>query len=120
MLPLKDSLRGCQAAVAVCWYYKATREVADLLSAYFQKAFPDYHQKYAKAFEAGIWHAEDSGPWLGRALVYKLQVLPHVDGLDNGPTASFAAGFFTGGEMHLADLGLKLRCVNFFQFQGLT
>lgn len=49
----------------------------------------------------------------GSGAVYKLQVLPHIDGLDNGPTASFAAGFFTGGEMHLADQGLKLRCGNF-------
>jgi hypothetical protein len=108
-MPSKDCVRGCQAAVTVKWYYAATKEVADLLSAYFQKAFPEYHQKYSEAFAAGVWNLEDSGPWLARALVYKLQVLPHVDGLDNGPTACFAVGYFTGGAMHLSDLGLKFQ-----------
>ncbi|KAF8230249.1 hypothetical protein L208DRAFT_1282788, partial [Tricholoma matsutake] len=108
LMPSKDSLRGCQAAMAVKWYYQVTEEVAHLLSAYFKKAFPEYHRQCSKAFSAGIWNLEDPGPWLGRALVYKLQVLPHVDGLDNGPTACFLVGYFTGRAMHLSDLGLKL------------
>jgi hypothetical protein len=105
----KDWLRGSSAAMAVQWYFEATREIADLLSAYFKKAFPEYHKKYSEAFEAGRWSQVDPGPWLGRALVYKLQVLPHVDGLDNGPMACFSVGYFTGGDMHLSDLGLKFR-----------
>ncbi|KAF8232695.1 hypothetical protein L208DRAFT_1270597 [Tricholoma matsutake] len=109
LTPSKDSLWGCQATMAVKWYYQVTEEVAHLLSAYFKKAFPEYHRQYSKAFSAGVWNLEDPGPWLGRALVYKLQVLPHVDGLDNGPTTCFPVGYFTGGAMHLSDLGLKLQ-----------
>lgn len=108
-MPSKDNLRGCQAAMAANWYYKATREVAELLAAYFERAYPEYYEKYCEAFAAGIWNLEDPGPWLGRALVYKLQVLPHIDGLDNGPTACFPVGYFTGGAMHLSDLGLKIQ-----------
>lgn len=95
--------------MAVNWYFQVTREIADLLSAYFKKAFPEYHKKYSGAFKAGCWSLADPGPWLGRALVYKLQVLPHVDSLDDGPTACFPAGYFTGGAMHLSDLGLKFQ-----------
>ncbi|KAF8218961.1 hypothetical protein L208DRAFT_1345078 [Tricholoma matsutake] len=95
--------------MAVNWYFQVTREIADLLSAYFKKAFPEYHKKYLEAFAAGCWSQVDPGPWLGRALVFKLQVLPHVDALDDGPTACFPVGFFSGGDMHLSDLGLKFQ-----------
>ncbi|KAF8232938.1 hypothetical protein L208DRAFT_1269430, partial [Tricholoma matsutake] len=108
LTPSKDSLQGCQATMAVKWYYQVTEEVAHLLSAYFKKAFLEYHRQYSKAFSAGIWNLEDPGPWLGHALVYKLQVLPHIDGLDNGPTTCFPVAYFTGRAMHLSDLGLKL------------
>jgi len=80
-----------------------------LLSAFFKKAFPEYHKKYSAAFAAGRWMEHDPGPWLGRAHVYKLQVHSHVDGLDDGPTAAFNVGFYEGGEMHMSDLDLKLR-----------
>jgi hypothetical protein len=57
--------------MAIKWYLEAMREIADLLSAYFKKAFPE-HTKYSEAFEAGHWSQVDPGPWLGQALVYKL------------------------------------------------
>ncbi|KAK7012364.1 hypothetical protein R3P38DRAFT_2550174 [Favolaschia claudopus] len=50
----------------------------------------------------------DPGPWIGRAIVYKLEVLEHVDGLDDGPTASFCVGDFAGGELYLSDIDVKL------------
>jgi len=51
--------------MTVQWYFEATREITDLLSAYFKKAFPKYHEKYSAAFEAGCWSQVDPGPWLG-------------------------------------------------------
>ncbi|KAF8236907.1 hypothetical protein L208DRAFT_1053825, partial [Tricholoma matsutake] len=98
----KDWVQGSSAAMAVNWYFQVTREIADLLSAYFKKAFPEYHKKYSEAFAAGCWSQVDPGPWLGQALVFNLQVLPHVDGLDNGPTACFPVGFFSGGDLILS------------------
>ncbi|KAJ7746089.1 hypothetical protein B0H14DRAFT_2985754 [Mycena olivaceomarginata] len=92
-MPSSDFFRGCQAALAVRYYYRATRE---------------YHAKYTKAFKAGVWEPADPGPWIGRAIVYKLQVSEHVDGLDDGPTASFCVGDFEGGPMYLPDIGMKL------------
>lgn len=75
----------------------------------FKASFPKEYQRYKKAFDAGVWLAQDPGPWLGRAIVYKLQVLPHRDGLDGGPTAMWNMGSYTGGELYLPDLKLKLR-----------
>ncbi|KAJ7861146.1 hypothetical protein B0H14DRAFT_2743132 [Mycena olivaceomarginata] len=89
-MPSSDFFRGCQAALAVRYYYRATREVAIYLSCMFE---------YTKAFKAGVWEPADPGPWIGRAIVYKLQVSEHVDGLDDGPTASFC---------YLPDIGMKL------------
>ncbi|KAJ7860965.1 hypothetical protein B0H14DRAFT_2576314 [Mycena olivaceomarginata] len=89
IMPSSDFFRGCQAALAVKPYYRATQEVAIYLSCMFEVAYPEYHAKYTAAFKAGVWETADPGPWIGRAIVYKLQVSEHVDGLDDGPTASF-------------------------------
>ncbi|KAI0076786.1 hypothetical protein K474DRAFT_1707849 [Panus rudis PR-1116 ss-1] len=86
-----------------------TRTLALRLSAYFKVAFPETHDKYRRAFDAGVYFPEDPGPWIGRAVVYKLQVDPHMDGLDDGPTVAFPAGYFSGGEAYFPDLHVKLR-----------
>ncbi|KAK6996078.1 hypothetical protein R3P38DRAFT_3371249 [Favolaschia claudopus] len=88
-MPSSDFFRGCQTAVAV--------------------AFPQYYLKYCAAFKAGVC----PGPWIDRAIVYKLRVMEHVDGVDDGPTASFCVGDFEGGEMYLRKktfVGQNLSC----------
>ncbi|KAG6905514.1 hypothetical protein DXG01_002283 [Tephrocybe rancida] len=82
--------------------------MAKRLAAMFEVAFPEYYAKYKVAFDAGVWEADDPGPWLGRAVIWKMQVLPHRDGLDQGPAATFPMGYYSGGEMYFTDLGLKL------------
>jgi hypothetical protein len=101
--------RGCYAALGVRWYFRATAPIAEVLSSYFKVAFPTEYAQYKKAFDAGVWYTEDPGPWLGRAVVYKLQVEVHQDKSDGGPTAIFNVGGYTGGELYLPDLGLKLQ-----------
>jgi hypothetical protein len=46
----------------------------------------------------------DPGPFLGRAIVWKLNVCPHQDGLDKGPAVIFSMGYFSGRECYLPDL----------------
>ncbi|KAJ7849551.1 hypothetical protein B0H14DRAFT_2765427 [Mycena olivaceomarginata] len=103
-MPSSDFFRGCQAALAVNYYYKLTERVAIYLQCAFAEAFPTYYAKYTSAFKAGVWETADPGPWLGRAIVYKLQVGEHVDGLDDGPTACFCVGNFDGGPMYLLEV----------------
>jgi hypothetical protein len=93
------------------YYFLMTKEVAAMLSEMFKAIFPDYHRKYSAAFDAGVWIQEDTGPWLARAVVFKLQVHIHRDRRDGGPTASFAAGYFRGGAIVFTDLWAKYACV---------
>lgn len=75
----------------------------------FEVAFPEVYQEYRAAFEAGVWLEADPGPFIGRAIIYKLQSKLHRDKNDVGPSASFPVGFFSGGEMLLPQLKTKLK-----------
>lgn len=80
-------------------YYTMTAPVACTLSIMFETVFPDIYAKYREAFEASIWFSEDPGPFLGCAIIYKLQGCLHKDCQDVGPSVWFLAGSFPGGEM---------------------
>ena len=108
MTPSSDCFRSGKGATALEGYYQASKPVALFLSARFKAAFPDYFRTYSEAFKAGVWMQSDPGPWIGRVIVWKLQVFTHQDGLDDGPTAIFNCGRYRGGELYLPDLGLKL------------
>jgi len=100
----KTAVQGSAAK----WYLLATREVALTLAGIFSVCFLKYYEMYKEAFDAGIWTSADPGPWLGRAVVFKLEVNMHIDRLDGGPCASFPIGYFSGGEVYLPDLNAKL------------
>jgi len=74
----------------------------------FEAAFPEIYKQYRQAFDAGVWLTEDPGPFLGHAIVYKLQGKLHRDRKDLGPSACFPVGFFDGGEMLFPQLKTKL------------
>jgi hypothetical protein len=73
----------------------------------FKATFPDWHAKYSEAFAAGVWVPQDPGPFLGRAIIYKLQGRLHKDYRDLGPSISFGVGKYTGGEMLFPQLRAK-------------
>jgi len=93
-------------------YYCATNLVAKRLSILFKALMPDCYKTYKAAFKAGAWIKSDPGPWVGRAIVYKLQLNLHKDKEDGGPAASFPVGFFSGGEMLIPQLNAKLSYVS--------
>jgi hypothetical protein len=104
-----------EAAQAVHQLFVNTYTVSLRLAAMFKAAWPDEYPAYQAAFEAGRWQVQDPGPWLGRAILYKLQVELHADHHDGlkeddfvGPTASFCVGNFTGGPAFFPDLNTKL------------
>ena len=100
---------GSHAAPAVKWYFQASDTVASVLAAMFEALFPEEYQKYCAAFDAGAWHIEDSGPWIGRVIVFKLEVNLHADKLDGGPTATFPLGIFEGGWMEVPQLQARFQ-----------
>ena len=60
-------------------------------------------------FGAGVWLEDDPGPWLGRAIIYKLNELIHVDASDKSPSVSFPCGEYIGREMIVPQLDTKFR-----------
>lgn len=104
-------IRSGQGALAVPTYYTGTQDVSLRLAGYFKAAFLLDYKRCCQAFSAGVWIKEDAGPWLGRAIVWKLQVGTHRDRLDEGPAACFPCGHYQGGEMCLPDLDAKLKYV---------
>jgi hypothetical protein len=79
------------------------------LATIFQELFPEEYEEFQSAFKAGVWLQEDPGPWLGRAIIYKLDGLIHVDRNDKSPTVSFPCGEFEGGELMIPQLDAKFR-----------
>ena len=84
----------CLASGAVRHYFKASATVAKMLAIMFEAVFPEEYEKYSKAFRAGVWYTEDPGPWIARAIVYKLHVNLHHDGktLDQPPPSLSGTG----------------------------
>ncbi|KAH9914193.1 uncharacterized protein BXZ73DRAFT_21134, partial [Epithele typhae] len=78
---------------------------AAYFGALFKVFYPDLYQRYQKVFDAGNWIPHDPGPWLGRALVWKLPLDLHFDHGDIGPTLTIPLGFFHNGEMEFSALG---------------
>jgi hypothetical protein len=92
-------------------YYYASKAVAINIGLALKITNPDWFQMYESAFRAGAWLPHDPGPFLGRAIIYKLQGKLHKDRHDLGPSASFAVGNFSGGEMLFPQLRVKLQYV---------
>lgn len=90
-------------------YYIASSPVTRILAEYFKVLFPNAYKKFKAAFDAGQWVKGDPGPWLGRALIFKLQGSLHVDDKDEGPTVSFPCGHYRGGHMIVPQWPTKFR-----------
>lgn len=101
--------------MTVPWYYDCMQPIDLQLNTMFAASFPEQYQDYKTVSAAGKFLECDASVWLGRAVLHKLQVEMHRDGLDppGMPAASFPSGQYSGGEMYLPDIGVKLAYVSF-------
>lgn len=115
MTPSSDMVRTGGSALSVAWYYNSMKPVDIQLNTMFAASFPDDYLDYGIVSQAGRFYDDDQSAWLGRAIVHKLQVEAHRDGLDppGKPAACFPVGRYVGGEIYFPDLGVKLRCAHF-------
>ncbi|KAJ7454100.1 hypothetical protein FB451DRAFT_951597, partial [Mycena latifolia] len=90
-------------------YFAGTKELNRFIGVVLHAVFPEFWMLYTKAFAAGQVHQDDEGPYLGRAVVHKLQVYPHRDGLDAGPGIATPCGYYKGGAMLFSDIGAKFQ-----------
>ncbi|KAG6906447.1 hypothetical protein DXG01_013907 [Tephrocybe rancida] len=77
-------------------YLDETSTTVRCIAAMFEVLYPRVYKKYKMAFDAGVWLEEDPGPWLGRAIVYKLQTHLHLDTGDEGPTLKAKLAYAPG------------------------
>ena len=90
-------------------YLHGTRPIAFYVSSFLEAIFPNWHTQYNEAFRAGCMFNEDPGPFLGRAIIYKLQGKLHKDRRDAGPSVSFGVGYYEGGNIYFPQLKAKLK-----------
>ena len=93
-------------ATAVAAMYDATQNLEANVEAVIKVFFPNYYTNMKNVCEAGKIIQRPTGCHNGRAIVFKLPVLPHWDDTDFGVTVSFPAGKFTGGYLYIPQLDL--------------
>ncbi|KAL0061160.1 hypothetical protein AAF712_012030 [Marasmius tenuissimus] len=98
-----------QAIQATRHYYEANFTLERCIESAVQVFFPDLYPVLAHVREAGraFQSSREGGVYLGRAVVYKLQLFNHIDQKDCGISASFPAGHFVGGYLLIPQLGAK-------------
>ncbi|KAG7085421.1 hypothetical protein E1B28_002982 [Marasmius oreades] len=104
------SLSGSGQAIRATEHSYATNNCLErCIESAIQVFFPDQHQTFSKARDAArLVQGQKGGCFTGRAVVYKLQLYPHCDDGDEGISASFPCGRYTGGYMLIPQFRAKL------------
>jgi hypothetical protein len=101
--------------MAVDWYIKGSCVIHTALSQLVKMAFPDEWERYQRVYQKGRWikyQGDECCLFLGEAIIWKLQVEPHIDVLDEGFCLCFPTGSLSGGRAVFPDLDLVLRSVH--------
>ncbi|KAF9020256.1 hypothetical protein BDZ89DRAFT_1138765 [Hymenopellis radicata] len=93
--------------VAQVAFIERTQVVTSIASALYQEFWKKEYTGALKTFKAGRFFSEDRGPWLGRALGYKVPTTTHPDEGDTGPTFLTCAGSFNGGHLQFHELRIQ-------------
>lgn len=87
-------------------FISRTSSTTLIASAICQAFFPATHKAALRHFKAGKYFEADTGPWLGRALGYKVPTTTHPDEGDSGTTFITSVGCYSGGCLEFLDLEL--------------
>ena len=107
MVPSADCFKNATVNLHTRLWFRVTRKLALQLSAAFKIFMPKKYAEFRRAFLSGRWFMEDPGPFLGRVLVFKLQLYAHFDSSEAGPSISFPSGFYNGGHFEAPQLGIR-------------
>ncbi|KAJ3804585.1 hypothetical protein F5876DRAFT_82921 [Lentinula aff. lateritia] len=97
---------GTQGPMAIQHWYKVTLESGNLLSSVFKQEWPDKWEEAMKYFKAGKWQAANPGPWVGKAIVYKLtsSIRPDKEDAEEYHIVTVPVGHFVGGHILFLDI----------------
>ncbi|KAK7051512.1 hypothetical protein VNI00_004486 [Paramarasmius palmivorus] len=109
-LYLSSALSGSgQAIGATANFYETNNCLERCVEAAMEVFFPEQHHITSKARDAArVVSQRPGGCYIGRAVVYKLQLFLHCDNGDYQVSASFPAGRFNGGFMIIPQFKAKL------------
>ena len=108
-----DCTHTSTAIMSMESYYKLTRPLAEHLAVMYKVLIQELYKTLKPAFTAGWWFKQNPGPWVGCALLYKLQAELHLDGNDVRSSISFPCGDFWGSQMLVPQLEAKFRSIHF-------
>jgi hypothetical protein len=118
---LGKEVRGTTLSVSgVEGYMMGTKEAACYLSKLYKAVYPEGWLRNQAAFEAGHWYRDDPGPWLARAIVWKLQVKTHADDKDGSPAICFSTNNTCQSPMVLPQIGAILASVLYSNMPVMT
>ncbi|KAL0565144.1 hypothetical protein V5O48_016887 [Marasmius crinis-equi] len=89
-------------------FYRANQCLEECVENTIKVFFEDQHKVFTGAREAARLAGNKGGCFIGRAMVFKLQLFLHCDEGDDGVSASFPAGRFKGGCMIIPQFKAKL------------
>ncbi|KAK1216501.1 hypothetical protein PQX77_020853 [Marasmius sp. AFHP31] len=109
MTPSKDYSRTATSHVAAAEWLRSSWKIQQQLRKMTHSFFPEYYEESAVACKAAITrNSPVVGPWIGKAIVWKLQGSSHIDDHDIIPTATYPMGVYEGGYMDLIDIDTRL------------
>ncbi|KAF9007272.1 hypothetical protein BDZ89DRAFT_965696 [Hymenopellis radicata] len=88
-------------------FVERTQIITTIASALYKSFWPIEYEDARRTFKAGRYFRDDCGPWLGRAVGYKVPTTTHPDEGDKGPTFLTSAGSFTGGNLQIHNLQVQ-------------
>ncbi|KAI9886450.1 MAG: hypothetical protein M1823_001768 [Watsoniomyces obsoletus] len=114
----QNVIGGCEKFNQVIQFYKATAPLTQTIGILFQAIDPVTYKRYQTNFQTmsrysalSSLHYSSRDCFLGRVLLRNLVAEPHKDALDTrtGWVAICCFGNFTGGDLVVPDLGVRLQ-----------
>lgn len=87
-----DTVCNSSFRLSLEWYIAQSQPITGILAGYLNVFWPEVYHEFKKRFAAGRTIDSDTGPWIARALLYKMWLFMHYDQYDKDVRASFACG----------------------------
>lgn len=82
--------------------------MTEIIRQTYKEIAPDFYGPMMKSFNAGKQWKDAIGPYLARALIYKLQVSVHLDKNDRGLSAMTNSGRYYGGYLYFPQFWMRI------------
>lgn len=89
-----------------------TEPLAEVVGLTYKLIEAQFHDHMQLSFQAGKLYESAVGPYLARALIYKLQVDAHLDRRDHGLSAMTNSGRYYRGYLYFPQFWMRVKWAN--------